>query len=669
MTDESSLERPERLGTLLGPAAGAFADLPAHVREPLGAALDSVAPVMELLDAEATVMEHFAERATVAGAEETARSDRVVDALRELETRESVRWAGVQARLAHLLSEESEPDAAEVARMLAVDGPAADAEEFDRFMRDSDNALVLPGPRPTFEPDHATRLSTIGRRTDHKLELSADQLTQLEGVDRLSANGVCGTFARYDARVFLGLAAGVWAEVRDHRLLPSETAGGEALAPRVSRLASDTPPVLAPAARAALGSCLMSRDATVPVTAQQFPAWLTVGVPLAAEPPESTAYLALARRLSDFWRSLRSDQEGNFALAAALLAVSYEIQRIRFVLVASDDETVGLPLIDLGRIRWCELSARPVTWLPLWAPERNQVGGGDRPWTWDAPATGSSWHGTSPALRLDTSWSSAVVFVPGDPTLYAVDPTGEWWDLGSDFEGVLYGRAAPLEPFRDAAAVFEEEIPQVIANLRAADQRPTGSVLEEAREPEELENSAAFLSREWLQAVAGRYEYEEDSAAREAGRRASERGYYDRDGFLTVVAWKATRAVPRAERNDASAIEQAAAAAFRADDEIERVTHLMALEGVGIPIASALLHFAFPDRYPILDYRALATLGETRRRTQYSPQFWADYLARVRSIAADAGVPIRMVDKALWQASREADRGRTAVVRPSPRSA
>ena len=84
-----------------------------------------------------------------------------------------------------------------------------------------------------------------------------------------------------------------------------------------------------------------------------------------------------------------------------------------------------------------------------------------------------------------------------------------------------------------------------------------------------------------------------------------------------------------------------------------RVLHLISLEGVGVPVASALLHFAFPEIYPILDFRALHSLGDTRRRTQYSPAFWRDYVKRCQRLADRAGVTIRDLDKALWQDSRE----------------
>jgi hypothetical protein len=79
---------------------------------------------------------------------------------------------------------------------------------------------------------------------------------------------------------------------------------------------------------------------------------------------------------------------------------------------------------------------------------------------------------------------------------------------------------------------------------------------------------------------------------------------------------------------------------------------LVALEGVGVPTASALLFFAFPNDYPILDVRALESLG-VRGRTQYPVSFWLDYLGACRGLARRHGVHLRTLDKALWQYSKE----------------
>ena len=44
-----------------------------------------------------------------------------------------------------------------------------------------------------------------------------------------------------------------------------------------------------------------------------------------------------------------------------------------------------------------------------------------------------------------------------------------------------------------------------------------------------------------------------------------------------------------------------------------------------MPTASTLLYFAFPDDYPILDVRALESLG-VKPRSQYPVSFWLEYL-------------------------------------------
>ena len=65
-----------------------------------------------------------------------------------------------------------------------------------------------------------------------------------------------------------------------------------------------------------------------------------------------------------------------------------------------------------------------------------------------------------------------------------------------------------------------------------------------------------------------------------------------------------------------------------------------------------ILHFAFPDEYPILDVRALWSLG-MEQPNDYSFQFWMDYCTRLRELSREHGVDLRTLDKALWQYSKE----------------
>ena len=138
-----------------------------------------------------------------------------------------------------------------------------------------------------------------------------------------------------------------------------------------------------------------------------------------------------------------------------------------------------------------------------------------------------------------------------------------------------------------------------------------------------------------------------------AGKAARARGHYTRPEFLTVCRWKTARSAAKVASNSAAAIRAATRRAFTTEALVEQISHLLALAGVGLPTASVLLHFAFPDRFPILDVRALESLGVTGR--SYTPKFWASYVEACRAIATQNAVSLRILDKALWQLSKERD--------------
>jgi len=119
-----------------------------------------------------------------------------------------------------------------------------------------------------------------------------------------------------------------------------------------------------------------------------------------------------------------------------------------------------------------------------------------------------------------------------------------------------------------------------------------------------------------------------------------------------VCSWKTVRSRPKVAANTESAVVDATRRALGAADEETRIAALLELEGVGVPTASTLLYFAYPDDYPILDVRALESLG-VKARSTYPVSFWLAYLSACRELSRDAGVSIRTLDKALWQHSKE----------------
>jgi hypothetical protein len=156
-----------------------------------------------------------------------------------------------------------------------------------------------------------------------------------------------------------------------------------------------------------------------------------------------------------------------------------------------------------------------------------------------------------------------------------------------------------------------------------------------------------------IASLASRFSYDKsDAMCQQVGKEARNRGHYTRDEFLTVCAWKTDRSRSKVQANDASSVERLTARALSARDETTRMEALLELDGVGVPTASALLLFAFPDDYPILDVRALESLGHPGRTT-YAVSFWVSYLDACRSLAREHRVHIRTLDKALWQYSKE----------------
>jgi hypothetical protein len=69
-------------------------------------------------------------------------------------------------------------------------------------------------------------------------------------------------------------------------------------------------------------------------------------------------------------------------------------------------------------------------------------------------------------------------------------------------------------------------------------------------------------------------------------------------------------------------------------------------------MASVILHFFHENPYPILDYRAIWSVGAQVPK-QYSFDTWWPYVEFCRKLARQNGVDMRTLDQALWQYSKE----------------
>jgi hypothetical protein len=152
---------------------------------------------------------------------------------------------------------------------------------------------------------------------------------------------------------------------------------------------------------------------------------------------------------------------------------------------------------------------------------------------------------------------------------------------------------------------------------------------------------------------AARYPSSDDAGVEAIGEDARRRGWYTRDEFLAVMRWRSARTHSLCERNTEAAVVKATKSALYVHDQPSRVRALTALQGVGLPSASILLHFGHRDPYPILDDRALWSLGVDPLPTSYSFELWWQYARTCRALADEAGVSMRTLQRALWQYSNE----------------
>lgn len=153
-------------------------------------------------------------------------------------------------------------------------------------------------------------------------------------------------------------------------------------------------------------------------------------------------------------------------------------------------------------------------------------------------------------------------------------------------------------------------------------------------------------------------------------RDAFEAGASIRNGDLSranlevIVRWKSERVVHYLADNSDEDIRKALSIAISPDiSDFHAVTALTKLRGIGVPVASAILTWIFPDRYTVLDFHALEALGYA----QQDAAFYVGYLAFCRRLA-DSGIikpqenlpaptALRALDRALWQWSKDRSEG------------
>lgn len=163
--------------------------------------------------------------------------------------------------------------------------------------------------------------------------------------------------------------------------------------------------------------------------------------------------------------------------------------------------------------------------------------------------------------------------------------------------------------------------------------------------------------KKWVRAWAAAYPAVDDEVlAPLAGR-----DHFDRDAMETVVVWKFQSMAHRranARRGLAKEpdgrIEDITGRALSCNDDLGALLIVDVLQGVGPALGSAVLTAADPERYTVMDTRAIQSvraLGLPGARFDNADhREWLDYLTTCRSLRDTTGESLRAVDRALFSA-------------------
>jgi hypothetical protein len=141
------------------------------------------------------------------------------------------------------------------------------------------------------------------------------------------------------------------------------------------------------------------------------------------------------------------------------------------------------------------------------------------------------------------------------------------------------------------------------------------------------------------------------------------RGHLTKREFLTICRWKSPRAIRHYMKNSPARIRRQSATALATRSERARFEALTALDGVGAPVASAILTLTNPRRYGVIDIRVwqlLFELGSVRTKpggVGFTFSDWHHYLTELRHHAKHLGVSVRTVEYSLFLYHQREQRG------------
>ncbi|MGB3480317.1 MAG: hypothetical protein WBB67_14305 [bacterium] len=142
------------------------------------------------------------------------------------------------------------------------------------------------------------------------------------------------------------------------------------------------------------------------------------------------------------------------------------------------------------------------------------------------------------------------------------------------------------------------------------------------------------------------------------------RGYFTKTEFLRMGMWKSPRPKPRYMSNSEKDIINISKKMLSTKFEKRKIELLTKLNGVDIPVASAILMLLNPERYGVIDIRVWKTLylyGSVKVKksgANFNFRNWYSYLMRIRYYAKLFKVKARDIERTIFFYHSEIQEGK-----------
>ncbi len=144
-------------------------------------------------------------------------------------------------------------------------------------------------------------------------------------------------------------------------------------------------------------------------------------------------------------------------------------------------------------------------------------------------------------------------------------------------------------------------------------------------------------------------------------KKAKENGFFSMNLLYEIIDWKSYRSTGYWKRNTESYVKRISKKFFQLIDDRERMKYLRKLDGVGVPVASAILAVLDPKIYGVIDFHVWQALFHFKYVTEkedgknLSVGNWLQFLEIIRSFAQQFKVKARDIERTLfdWHRKKE----------------